>query len=69
MPAYNQLKVSQNDQDLVRCLAIPTQSLMLIARSGFQEQAQDDLQDQGVNWLKPPETSWSSLNDSPVTSS
>lgn len=68
MLAYNLLKVSQNGQGLVRRLAIPTQSLMLIARSGFQEQAQDDLQDRGVNWLKPLETSWSSLNHPPVTS-
>lgn len=59
----NWLKVSQKDQDLVRCLSIPVQSVTLMsAGTVFQEQAQNALQDHG--W-----TSWSSLTDPPGTSS
>lgn len=56
MLSRNLLKVSQKDQDLVRCSSIhmPTLTLMENGRTVFQEKAQDVLQDQGANQLKLP---------------
>lgn len=39
-----------------------------MARLSFQGQAQDDLQDQGLNWLKLPEADQSGLENLLVTS-
>lgn len=40
---------------------------LMIARTVFQKQTQNILQDQGMNQLKPPETIWNSHKKPPGT--